>query len=130
MTTTIKTAIALLGLALCTSHALAADNDAAVCAKAASVLDPKGNAARQISDCGCITPKLKASLIPDDYAYRAQVNALLADGTTNTIDFNDEILAFMQSHYRNGGPAAAQAPQRIDAALAKAQKACGIPPKP
>ncbi len=127
-----KTAIAIagLGIILCASRAQAADSDAAICAKAASVLDPKGNAARQISDCGCVTPKLKASLIPDDYAYRAQVNALLADGTTNTIDFNDEILAFMQTHYRNGGPPAAQAPERIDAALDKAQKACGIPPKP
>jgi hypothetical protein len=114
---------------LCARAQAAANNDAAICAEAASVLEPKGDHARQAADCACITPKLKASLIPDDYAYRAQVNALIADGTINTIDFNDEILAFMQAHYRTG-PSAADAPKRIDAALATARKACGISPKP
>ena len=122
----------LIGVAaLCgvgTAHAKT-DDDAGNCARAAAVLAPTGNKAQQTKDCACLTPKLRASLIPDDYAYRAEVNALIAEGTTNVIDFQDEILGFLQTHYRTG-PSAADAPARIDKALAAAQKACGIAPQP
>lgn len=112
-----------------TALAASPDEDIAVCVRAEAQANHGQDTATLHKDCACLTPALASALSPDDYAFHQAAMALVADGVTNEIDFHDEILAFLATHYQ-GAEKADDAPARIDMAQNAAQKACGIAQNP